>query len=484
MTLLGGLLAVVLLVLAGSALLRALGPATWPFGIVGFAASGFVAGAASLSLITTLLAVVGASVRVWLTAPLVAVVLVGSLARIRRRGLPIFGGLPVERSADAAGLLTMLAGVPLLLTASVQHMTENDEFSIWAWKGRALDAVGRVDTFLLATDPAHQFANRDYPLMLPSLQIWGNGWLGGPSERMAHVLVALLTLSALVVAVTLIARTGGAFVAIVGLLLVLSVRGFLAQATFFMGDAPTAMLALALLLSVVFLGHDRAGDERDRERGDTVRAAGVVAIVAAAAAVMTKNEGTVFVIAVLLAAVLLSARGRRRLLIAPALAALVAVLPWAIWSRAHGLESDFANSKNLRVGVLRDHADRLPHILDRVAFYWPGLPWLLLGVALLVSVGAAVFKRDRALLLPVVGGLLALAALVLVELLAEQETEAFYRFSLPRILLFPAAAFGISGIMAAGRLLGRQDRGTETVPLGTEGPETVRRVAARAGNSS
>lgn len=449
-------LGVGLVFVLGAAVLRAAGPRRWSCGVAVLLAGSYVTGAAVLSLTTTLLAVAGASVHLAASGACCGLLFLVALLVIRRRRLPYRASWRVNRPVDLVGLLTALASIPLLATASVQHMTENDKFSIWAWKGRALDSVGHVDPFLLARDPVFGFANRDYPLMLPSLQIWGNGWLGRPSERLAHVLATLLTVCAVVVVVALVAQLAGPAAAVVGLVTVAVLKGFLVQATYFVGDAPTAALALVAMIAVVVMTRP-ATDEADRH------AAAVLATVAAAGAVTTKNEGSVFVLAILVAAALLGRH--RRGLLAPATGALVAVLPWNVWARAHGLHSDFANSDNLTLTVLRRNRARIGHVSGRVAHYWPGLPWWALGLTVVLLVLAVLSCRDAALLIVPVGAAIALAGLVLVEVLATESGEAFYRYSLPRILFFPAAAFGLAGAVSAGRLLSAR---TATAAVGPE----------------
>jgi hypothetical protein len=459
----GGAAAILLLVGAGWSLLNLLPAGPPQLGRVGLVAGSYVAGAAALSFLTTVVGVVGGPVRVWpLIGPLMLTLFAAGLGRAwRRRSGP--GGRSWDLRGDAAGLIAAVASAPLLVVAAAQHMTSNDEYAIWAFKGRVLYTVGHLDAYLLSGDPAYAFSHRDYPLMLPSLLVWGNGWAGADSERLAHELGTLLTVCALIVVVSLLTRLSGTPIALLGLVLLLAVTGFMAQATGFVGDAPTAMLALALLLSVVLLTQENPAWAR--------RDAVAVASVCASAAAMTKNEGTAFVVSALIAG-LIFGRASRRALWVPAVTAAAAVLPWMVWWHVHGLQSDFVNSDDLRLRAIRAHSRRFLHILGRVAHYWPGLGWAFLALAAVAIGAATALTRDRSLLVVPAGGLLALAVVVVVEMLAPEGNEGFYLATLPRVLLFPAAALSLSGPIALGRLLRRDS---------PRSPYQVRQSEASAG---
>jgi hypothetical protein len=461
----GGAAAILLLAGTGWSLFALLPAGPPQLGRVALIAGSYIAGAAALSFLTTVVGVLGGPVHVWpLIGPLMLTLFAAGVVRAwRRRSGP--AGRIRDLRGNPAGLIAAIASAPLLVVAAAQHMTSNDEYAIWAFKGRILDAVGHLDTYLLSGDPTYAFSHRDYPLMLPSLLVWGDGWAGADSERLAHELGTLLTVCALIVVVSLLARLSGTPIAVLGLLLLLAVTGFMAQATGFVGDAPTATLALGLLLSVVLL--------TQREPAWVRRDAAVVASVCASAAAMTKNEGTAFVVAALVAA-LLFGRASRRALWVPAVTAAAAVLPWMVWWHVHGLQSDFVNSDDLKLSAVRAHSHRFPHILGRVAHYWPGLPWAFLALAAIAIGVATVLTRDRSLLVVPAGGLLALGVVVVVEMLAPEGNEGFYLATLPRVLLFPAAALSVSGPIALGRLLRRDPPGL---------PDEVRQIETSAGCS-
>lgn len=172
--------AVLLWLAAGRGVLRLAGARRLPFGTLARLASWLVAGAIAGAFLTTVLAVLGLPVRPWpLTGP--AMALIAAAGGLPRRGNPDVprwrGRLPRELAPLLAGLIS----IPYLVTAASSWTISNDEYAIWSFKGTILAVLGRVDPFLLAHDAAYGYASRDYPLLVPSVQVWAEGWLGMPA---------------------------------------------------------------------------------------------------------------------------------------------------------------------------------------------------------------------------------------------------------------------------------------------------------------
>ena len=197
-----------------------------------------------------------------------------------------------------------------------------DAWAIWALKGHALYSFGWADPAVFAGH-AYRFANLDYPLLLPSLEAIDYRTMGAFDTRVMLLQFLLLLVAALAAVATLLRdRVPGILLwpALVALALAPALFDQLLTAY---ADVPLAVAALAF-----------------------------------AGALLTKNEGLLFVVAAY-AGLAAAAFPRWRALAVAVAADVLLLLPWRLFTAAHGLHNkDFslADSFNLhhvssRLGV-------------------------------------------------------------------------------------------------------------------------------------
>lgn len=441
MTALRLLAALLLWLAAGRGLYRLSGASRLGLGQLSTCAAWLVGGAVVGGFVTTLLAVCGLPVRPWpVTAPVLGILAIGgALHRVDRA--------PRALRSEVPALFAALLTVPYLLAAASRPILLNDEYAIWAFKGKILTTLGRVDPFLLAHDQAYAYAHRDYPLLVPSIQVWVEGWLGHQDDRLVHLALALVIAAAFVLFVALVRQFAGLLAAVVCVVAVVATQGLPYMATLFLGDSLTCLLGLCLLatLAVAVRSH----------QGELTRPSVALAAVMAAGMAMTKNEGSAFAAAALIAAAVFFRSGRRRWLLLPAAAGLVALLPWALWSRLNGLNNDFVNTHTLRVSVIVKNFSRVGPLLHQSHLYWQGprgvaLAAVIVGAVLCVAASPA-SRRVVGFLLT--GWLLAVGALLLTYLVSPDEGPGFWAASLPRVLLLPGSLLWSLGAVAGGALV-------------------------------
>jgi hypothetical protein len=160
-------------------------------------------------------------------------------------------------------------------------------------------------------------------------------------------------------------------------------------------------------------------------------------------------------LAALLAALIVAPRARRRFLLAPAVAAVVSLLPWSLWVRLHGIHSDVVSADTLRPGSLGHHLGRLGPLLREIARLWPGPAGLPLAAIVVATVGSlvAVPSRRRVVAHLALAFLLTMAVLVGTYLVAPFTGTAYWLSNLPRVLLLPAVLAWTLGAAAATSLL-------------------------------
>ena len=239
------------------------------------------------------------------------------------------------------------------------------------------------------TDTAASYQHQTYPLFLPSLFAWLDGWAGRPSDAAAHLAVALTVGALLAVAGAVLTRLAGPAAATAALMLVVSLPTVLSrQSLLLIADVPVFAFAFCLTL-VLMLVLARLGPDEVEDLTPWLVAAAVLG----AGAVGTKAEGLIFA-GVAFAAALLLAAGRRRAVLVAGAAALVANLPWQAYSRQHRLRNWVANEDTLAPGHLRDVLPWTGHIVHGMAERWPGGSGL--GMVLLAAAVPAAVLAVRA----------------------------------------------------------------------------------------
>ena len=444
------------------------------------------AGAALLGAVTTLVGVLGGPTRpLPVLAPALGLVALAGLmpfpARFGRplpehaRPAPDGPSRGQVRLGDAVAAILAGAVTVLIAVQSAGIPTRsNDEYAIWMLRARMLSQLGRLDPALFA-DTTTGYQHQEYPLFLPALFAWFDGWVGRPTDAAAHVAIAALVGATVAVAGAVLTRLAGPAAALVGLLLVLSLPTLLSvQSLQLMADLPVLGYALCLaLVLALWLTRPDAGE-----------AWLAAAAVLAAGAIGTKAEGQLFAGSALLVTLVL-ARGRRRgVLVVVAAAGLVAFLPWQAYTHVHHLRSWVANGTTLSAAHLREVLPWAGTVGRSMVQQWPGgAGW---GLVLLVALVPAAVLAIRAGHGRLVVFVVAVVALDLAVLYAQYVATALgppsdpvaarlltgqLRVTVYRVVLVPAALLALAVPVFAG--LGLRGR-----PAPAEDAAEPQRVAA------
>jgi hypothetical protein len=425
------------------------------------------AGVATLGALTTLVGVLGGPTRpLPLLAPALGLVALAGLvptpARFRRpapehaRPTSETDG-PTRRQVrlgDAVSAVMAVAGTVLIAAQSAGIPTRsNDEYAIWMLRGRMLSQLGHLDPAVFA-DTSTGYQHQEYPLFLPALVAWFDGWAGRPTDAAAHVGIAALVGATVAVAGAVLTRLAGPAAAVVGILLVLSLPTVLSlQSLQLMADLPVFGYALCLAL-VLALWLTRA------DAGEAWLAA---AAVLAAGAIGTKAEGQLFAGSALLVALVLARARRRGVLLVVAAAGLVAFVPWQAYTQVHHLRSWVANGTTLSADHLREVLPWAGTVARGMVQQWPGgSGW---GLVLLVALIPAAVLAIRAGQGRLVVFVLAVVALDVAVLYAQYVATALgppsdpvaarlltgqLRVTVYRVALVPAALLGLAVPVFAG----------------------------------
>ena len=253
----GTALGLALVLLAGHGLLRACS-GRWPhraYGVTCAVGLSWLAGVAALGTLTTLVGVLGASTRpLPVLAPALAVLALAGVLP-----LPWVRADPDDRTGEhrlgdalsaAAGLL---AAAWIALLGARIPVASNDEYALWMLKARALSQLGELDPRVF-TDTGAGYQHQTYPVFLPSLFSWLDGWAGRPTDAAAHVAVAATVGALLAVAGAVLTRFAGPAAAAVSVLLVVSLPTLLSrQSLLLMADVPVFAFAFCLALVLMLV---------------------------------------------------------------------------------------------------------------------------------------------------------------------------------------------------------------------------------------
>lgn len=386
--------AVALVLLAGHGVLR-LGTRRWPhraFGGTGAVGLCWLAGVVALGAVSTLVGVLGGSTRpLPVVAPVLVLLAVAGVvplpARLRRDEVAAGPSSRAVRVGDAVAAAVALAvTVRIALLSARIPVSGNDEYALWMLRARSLSQLGQLDPRVF-TDTAAGYQHLTYPLFLPALFGWLDGWAGRPTDAAAHLAVAVTVGALLAVAGAVLTRLAGPAAAAVALLLVVSVPTVLSrQSLVLMADVPVFAFAFCLVLVLLrWLALPRS----DPDAGSWLVAAALLG----AGAVGTKAEGLAFAGTAFAAALLLGAGRRRGVLLAGA-AAVAVNLPWQAYTRRHELRNWVANGDTLTPEHVRDVLPWTGRVLRGMAEQWPGGSGA--GVLLLAAVVPAAALAVRA----------------------------------------------------------------------------------------
>ncbi len=205
----------------------------------------------------------------------------------------------------------------------VAPLNRYDAWAIWTLKSHALYAFGWADPVVFA-GASYQFANLDYPLLLPSLEAVDFRAMGAFDTRLVHVQFLLFLVAALLALFAVLRDRVPAVILWLSLLALA-----LAPAVFDQLLTAYADLPLALVFGVGVAGAGRWVITNERW-------ALALATFCFAGALLTKNEGSLFVLAVFLGLLVAAHTRWRALAVAAAIDALL-LLPWRIYVHSHDL---------------------------------------------------------------------------------------------------------------------------------------------------
>jgi hypothetical protein len=431
------------------------------------------AGVALLGALTTLIGVLGGPTRpLPVLAPILGLVALAGLVPFPDRfGRPSpeharpepESDRPTRRQVrlgDAVAATMALAVTVLTAVQSAGILTRsNDEYAIWMIRARMLSQLGRLDPAVFA-DTATGYQHQEYPLFLPALFAWFDGWAGRPTDAAAHVAVAALVGATVAVVGAVLTRLAGAAVATAGILLVLSLPTVLSlQSLQLMADLPVFGYAICLVLVLALW----------LTRPDAGEAWLAAAAVLAAGAIGMKAEGQLFAGSALLVALVLARARRRGVLVVIAVAGLVAFVPWQAYAHVHHLRSWVANGTTLSTAHLREVLPWGGTVARSMAQQWPGgTGWGLVVLAALIPAAVLAIRAGQGRLVVFVVAVVALDVAVLYaqyvatalgppsDPVAARLLAGQLRVTVYRVALVPAALLAVAVPLFAGlSLLGR-----------------------------
>lgn len=443
------LVADALILAAGNGLVTAVaGPSRKVFNVAGRLGVSFLCGVSLLAFVTTVFAVAGLPTTPPATAPFLVVAAAlgaiplfrpGALAPLRKRFARPYRNALVLGGEILAAIPALWVGLKAVAGGAKIPVTVSDEYAIWALRGRMLSLAGKFDARIGFNGKAG-YNHPDYPLGVPALVAWTDGWLGKVSDPAAHAQVALTFLAMLLIGAWAGNRYAGPLGGIASVVMLGGLTRVLPRyAVLVFGDIPTAAYAAAMVaVAAVWVDEDDG------------RLLGVVGLLAAGS-VLVKNEGSLGAVAVLAAVTLANiGRGRqwRPVLVAWAIA-IGALLPWMVFSRAHGAQSDVVNARTLAPSALRHNLRLFGPIITGFKKLWPGVRGLTLLLPFAGAALALAAKQRRLVVLFAASIGLSLAGLVFVYF----GGYAHLYSSAHRTLLAPAAmvAVAIPVLAGAGR---------------------------------
>ena len=289
----------------------------------------------------------------------------------------------VERTSVVIGVTAFLAALVLLAhamrTFAVRPLVEWDGWAIWAMKARALYDFGGVAHGVFTTQP---YGPLQHPLLLPSLEATGFRAMSTFDGTLIHVQLALLAFGFAAALWTLLRERVPAALAGAAILAIVAADSTLRQLAGNLADIP---LAFFVALGLVALA---------RMLLDADAALLPFAAVMLGAATLTKPEGLLFAAAALVPFVAIA---RTRAAVWTAVAVALILLPWRIFTAAHGLKNpEYSLGDAANPGYLADRSSRAgPAFWGVWHQVWSsGWGWLV-PFALIAFAGALAARRWR-----------------------------------------------------------------------------------------
>ena len=381
----GSLLSWLVVAAAGHGLLCLLGGA-WPIprlGVLGAASLSTLSGVALLGVLTAIIGPLGGPTRpLPLLAPLLFVTAEAGLLVRHTSPWPAVdvGTVRPSRLGDVVtGLLSVGIGARLAVVVAALPVWHNDEYAVWAYRGRVLSLSGHLDPRIFLGIQERN-THLDYPLLVPSLIAWSDASAGGPVDGSARVHLVVVFAALLMATGWALGRLAGSLGAIAGVLIVAGMPRGLSRLALLL-TADLTLLAFAVPLVLVLALWVRSGDRM------LLACAGVLA----AGAASTKAEGMLFALAALLGAGLVAGTGKARRQLAIAAAGVAtAIAPWLLYTRLHGIENGVVNGQSLSPGNLRSALPVADDVVIGMLSHWPraGLLITLLLVPTVLLAGS------------------------------------------------------------------------------------------------
>jgi hypothetical protein len=343
----------------------------------------YMAGLATVGVLSTLLLMAGLSLRVWEVLVLCALLhLLGFVPRDRPED-----ELPrIERriALPAGGLLGVFL-LALLAQCVYQPLNTWDAWSDWTMKARAIVLLGGLKPSLFANH-AYTSLHLDYPVLVPSLEATDFRFMGHLDGQVLHVQFWFLLVGFLVAAYELLRDRVPQALLWPALLVAGIAPAFVDNLTSADADVPVAVFfCLAAVAAWRYLV--------TRDRRDVWFFA-----LMAGAALATKVEGEVFVAALLvLLAVFVAATRRPLAPLGPALGwCLVSIVPWQLWISHHDVHSVTPLRKTLSPGYLASRTDRISPWVHWLLQQSVNRDWIaILPIAVAASVAVLLARRGR-----------------------------------------------------------------------------------------
>ena len=276
------------------------------------------------------------------------------------------------------GLLSVGIGARLAVMVATLPVWHNDEYAIWAYRGRVLSLSGHLDPRIFLGIQERN-THLDYPLLVPSLIAWSDASAGGPVDGSARVYLVVVFAALLMTTGWALGRLAGSLGAIAGVLIVAGMPRGLSRLALLL-TADLTLLAFAVPLVLVLALWVRSGDRM------LLACAGVLA----AGAASTKAEGMLFALAALLGAGLVAGTGKARRQLAIAAAGVAAATaPWLLHPAARNRERRGQRPEPI-AGNLRSALPVADDVVVGMLSHWPraGLLITLLLVPTVLLAGS------------------------------------------------------------------------------------------------
>jgi hypothetical protein len=317
------LLANALLLLAGIGVTHVAGLWSDSRQLVRTAGVAYMAGAASVGLVSALGLIVGLTLVAWQQVAICAGLSALTLVPRRRSdwAVPaVVSGRP-GRWASRCIQVVLLAYLALqFVHDAVKPLVDWDSWTMWTMKAKALVMLGGLDPRLFAGQ-AYRPLHLDYPLLMPALEAMDFRFMGKFDTQVIHLQAWCLLVGFVIAVAQLLRDRVPPIVLWPALLLVVVAPSLERQVASGSSDVPMALFfTLAALAGWRFV--------TDRDTQSIV----LMALFSSAAAAI-KQEGGPFVLGLLLVIIVFT-RASRSAVIAAAVV-IAGIVPWPMWLRIH-----------------------------------------------------------------------------------------------------------------------------------------------------